>query len=130
MDLTHTASLLEVFWTVMVGIGLIIALRVHRKVVGDEHALSKREDYIPDGPRAILARSRIRTERVKIASMIGFVAIGVNAMRYPPPAGHSATNFSTILAASVFVLVAIFMILDTHLYLRDRERILDQLGEQ
>lgn len=129
MSLTHTISLLEVLWTIAITIGIFFAYRSRNKVKGDLVSLKHRKDYIVNGPREILAEIRIRTENVKVGTLCGFFLIGINAMRYPPPAGHNANNFASVLTATVFICAAVAMIIDTHMYLRDRDRIIAQIGQ-
>jgi hypothetical protein len=129
MELTHTISILEVLWTVIVTIGLFIIHTAYDKVLGDLDALRLKADYIIGGPREILAKIRIRTERMKMTTMLGFLLIGISAMTAPASAAGPLTP-TAILLTVVFIGGAIAMVADTFFYIRDREKIKEVLDIQ
>ena len=127
MELTHTISVIEIIWVLLVSVGIFLTAYVNRNVLKDRRALYARADFIRGGPRDLMANSRVRTERLKFTMMIGYLIIGLNAMRYPSPPHASSTSYPTLVAGSIFILSTLGMLIDTYLYVRDRENIMRML---
>ena len=127
MELTHTISVVEVIWVLLVSIGILLTAYVSRNVAKDRQALYARADFIRGGPRDLMANSRLRTERLKFTIMVGYIVIGINAMHYPPPHADTATSPQSVIAGGIFILSTIGMLIDTYLYIQDRGKIMRML---
>lgn len=78
-------SLLEIVWTGMAALALVLWLGLIGVAIRDAAALRGRASYRSQGMRAQIVRSRLWTAGLDALVQAGLVALGVSAMVTPPP---------------------------------------------
>jgi hypothetical protein len=90
VNLTSTISLLELFWTILAGAGLIIHLALVIDALQDKAAL---KSLRPDGPRNLIANINLWDDASRAVLQVGFMVIGLYSMLVPPnPAASQSTS--------------------------------------
>jgi hypothetical protein len=105
VNLTSTISLLELFWTILAGAGLIIHLALVIDALQDKAALKSMR---PDGPRNLVANINLWDDASRAVLQVGFMLIGLYSMLLPPnPATAQSTS---ALPGLIIVMLEIMLI--------------------
>lgn len=78
------ASLLELLWTAMAGLALLLWLGGIATALRDATALRGRPNYQPGGVRAQIVRGRLWTAILDAIVQLGLLLLGISAMVTPP----------------------------------------------
>ncbi len=127
--ITHTISLLELI-TALLLIGAIVAVgRALWLRLGDNERLHRRPDFIYNGPRHRQVKINIRNSLFDLVSYTIFL-LAVGVLMTQPPAYGSAYSPGAVLVILAIMSTIIGGMVDTLMYLYNRERILEELQIQ
>lgn len=100
------ASYLEMFWTGLGAVALLMGLLGWREAWRNRRVLQRQADYIVRGPRDIQTRMNITSEQAKVLVQAGLLYVGVQAMFTPP---RPDNNPSAVIASLIFIALEIVL---------------------
>src|SRR5688500_15375827 len=120
---TETISLLEVVAMLLVLAGSGLVSWVLYLFYGDLHRLKLMANFVKDGPRHLLAKKNIRTEAVKLSSLLFFM-VAIGTLMSIEPRDNNPYHIGSIITISAILWSFAVMVIDSTLYLWDRAAIL------
>lgn len=113
-----TASWIEMIWTLVTTVGMVVCIVLFREALGDYRWL--RENRL-NGERRLLALDAVVSEGIYVITLALFALIGIWSMFIPSPNPSGKPTTLAIMVTVVFVLVAISMMVNAFLrrYWRD-----------
>lgn len=126
---TETISLLEVVAMLLVLAGSGLVAWVLYLFYGDLHRLKMMANFVVNGPRHRLAKKNIRTEALKLSSLLFFV-VAVGILMGIEPRDNNPYNLGSVITIVAILWSFAVMVIDSSLYLWDRAAILHLIEEE
>lgn len=120
---TKTISLLEVVAMLLVLSGSGLVAWVLSLFLGDLRRLKMMGNFVPEGPRHRLAKKNVRSESLKLSSLL-FFAVAIGVLMTIEPRDNDPYHIGSIITIGAILWSFTVMVIDTSLYLWDRAAIL------
>lgn len=129
MSLTHTIGLLELLWTLITLTGVGFSIVSLAASVIDQRLLANLDDFIPGGPRDIIAKSHLHAEIIRGLVLSCLTGVGFIAMTVPPSGGSHEHATAGLLVGVFLVASAVLLVVGSIIAFLSRQAVINLVSK-